>query len=104
MAVAVTAVAGVGSTGNARGWLLTCLDADTAISITHGLAFASDAEADQRMVVILEPTHIDFYVALLRVSTRTATTATLTKAGAGGTGAGATGLCRIWVKLQNRGE
>jgi hypothetical protein len=106
MAAVATAITGTGGTGNVRGWLLTCLDADTAFTITHGLPFASANEGDRRMVVILEPTHAEFYAASVVVTTRNQTQLVLTKLNAvsSGTGAGATGICRAWCKLQNRGE
>jgi hypothetical protein len=106
MAAAATAITGTGGTGTVRGWLLTCLDADTTFTITHGLPFASANEGERRMVVILEPTHVEYYAAALVVTTRNATQLVLTKlnTAASGTGAAATGICRAWCKLQNRGE
>jgi hypothetical protein len=105
-ALVATAVAGVGGTGTTRGWLMTGIDADTTWSITHGLPVANAAEAAHRLVVILEPTHVEFYAATVVVLTRTELVVTGSKsaAGASATGAGATGICRIWIKLQNRGE
>jgi len=105
MAVTATAITGTGGTGTVRSWdVEATLDTDTALSITHGLPFASATEADQRMMVVLEPIHLAFHLSEWLVSTRGATTLALVKS-ALNAGSGVAGTqMRVHIKMSNRGE
>jgi hypothetical protein len=105
MAITATAVAGAGGTGTVRSWdVEATADADTALTITHGLPFADATEADRRMVVIFEPIAAAHFLSEWLVTTRGATTLVITKS-ALNAGSGAAGTqTRVHVKMQNRGE